>query len=369
VRATSVLAPLACSLICCGAVGVAPAAAFKTPKVRHLFVILLENQGYGATFGTPTADPYLAQTLPAEGALLENYYATGHESNDNYVSLVSGQPPNPENQSDCQSFNDFTGPGTRADGVEEGVGCVYPSNIANVGTQLSAHKLRWKAYMEDMGNIPSREAAACGHPAVNGIDHTQTAVAGDGYATRHDPFVYFRSIIDTPACSADVVPLTGFSNDLRKVSTTANLSYITPNLCNDGHDSPCADGSPGGLASADAWLQAWVPQILASPGYQKNGVLVITFDESSGPQSDSSVCCGEGPGPNTPLPGILGLGGGQVGAVVLSRWVRPGGTDVTPYNHYSLLASIEQIFGVGRLGYAATATPFGRDVFTNYRIR
>ena len=74
-----------------------------------MFVIVLENQSYASTFGDPAADPYLAQTLPAQGALLENYYATGHESNDNYISLVSGQPPNAENQADCQIFDDFIG--------------------------------------------------------------------------------------------------------------------------------------------------------------------------------------------------------------------------------------------------------------------
>ena len=72
-----------------------------------MFVIVLENEDYASTFGEPAADPYLAQTLPAEGALLEDYYATGHESNDNYISLVSGQPPNPDNQADCQVFDEF----------------------------------------------------------------------------------------------------------------------------------------------------------------------------------------------------------------------------------------------------------------------
>jgi phosphatidylinositol-3-phosphatase len=84
-----------------------PSTTFKLPPVRHVFVIVLENQGYAATFGNPAADPYLAQTLPAEGALLENYYATGHESNDNYVSLISGQPPNAQNQADCPRFDNF----------------------------------------------------------------------------------------------------------------------------------------------------------------------------------------------------------------------------------------------------------------------
>jgi hypothetical protein len=76
----------------------APAAGFQRPPIRHVFVIMLENENYATTFGDPSADPYLASTLPKEGALLTDYYATGHESNDNYISIVSGQPPNPENQ-------------------------------------------------------------------------------------------------------------------------------------------------------------------------------------------------------------------------------------------------------------------------------
>ena len=66
-----------------------------------MFVIVLENEGYSSTFGEPSSDPYLASTLPAQGALLENYYATGHESNDNYISLDLRPAAQPENQADC----------------------------------------------------------------------------------------------------------------------------------------------------------------------------------------------------------------------------------------------------------------------------
>ena len=62
---------------------------------------MLENNGYSATFGNPSADPYLATTLPSQGALLKNYYGIGHFSNDNYAGFISGQPPNSDNQFDC----------------------------------------------------------------------------------------------------------------------------------------------------------------------------------------------------------------------------------------------------------------------------
>jgi hypothetical protein len=112
----------------------AHAKPFKLPKVRHVFVIVLENEDYASTFGEPSADPYLARTLPSEGALLSEYFATGHESNDNYIALVSGQPPNPENQADCQLYDNLTAASEESDGVEAGIGCVYPANVANIGT-------------------------------------------------------------------------------------------------------------------------------------------------------------------------------------------------------------------------------------------
>ena len=92
---------------------------------------------------------------------------------------------------------------------------------------------------------------------------------------------------------------------------------------------------------------------------------MITFDESDGPTSDSSACCGEGAAPNAPLPGITGLGGGRTGALVLSRFTAPGTWSTTPYNHYSLLASIEDLFHLPYLGYAGTPGlyRFGTDVF------
>jgi hypothetical protein len=247
-----------------------------------------------------------------------------------------------------------------------GQGCVYPASVQTVADQLSAAGLTWKAYMEDMANSPT-DSATCRHPALNSVDPTQSARPGDQYAARHNPFVYFHSIIDSPSCALRDVPLTALDGDLAAAATTANLTYITPNLCHDGHDSPCVDGEPGGLASADAFLSAWVPKILASPAFKADGLLVVTFDESDSPQSDASACCGEGPGPNSPLPGIVGQGGGRVGAVLVSRWIKPNSLNDTPYNHYALLGSIEDLFGLPHLGYADTVPyRFARDVFNQY---
>jgi phosphatidylinositol-3-phosphatase len=355
--------------------------AFKPPKIRHVFVIVLENQGYAATFGTPAADPYLAQALPAQGALLENYYATGHASNDNYISMVSGQPPNAQNQGDCPAFDNLTGAAMLSNGVETGTGCVYPADVPNIGTQLTARSLTWKAYQEDMGNAPNRETAACGHPAVGSTDETQKAVSGDGYATRHDPFVYFHAVIDEPAyCDKHVVALgsptgamppaalrgeTGLATDLATAARTPRFSFITPNLCNDGHDYPCTSQPSGAsaLADIDSFLETWVPKITSSPAYRQNGLLEIVFDEAA--NSETAACCEEMPGPGSPSPGITGPGGGRVGAVLLSPFIKPGTVTSIPYNHYSGLASWESLLGLPRIAYAASAPRvFGSDIFT-----
>ncbi len=361
------------------------AATFKLPPIKHVWNIVLENEDYASTFGTPSADPYLAITLPSQGALLEDYYGIGHESNDNYIALVSGQPPNPDNQGDCQVFSTFV-PATVTNGIEDGVGCVYPTSIENIGNQLTAKGLSWKAYEQDMGNVATRESAACGHPTLDSRDGTQDAVEGDGYATRHDPFVYFESVINNQAyCNDHVVAMgtttgaipstalpgeTGLASDLKSLSTTPSYSFITPNLCNDGHDYPCTNqtGGASALAEIDTFLETWVPLIEASPAYKRGGLIEITFDESDGAQSDSSACCNETPGPASPLPGIAGPGGGRVGAVLLSPYIKPGTLSATPYNHYSTLATDEEIFGLSRLGDAATVPgTFGADVFTNAR--
>jgi hypothetical protein len=187
---------------------------------------------------------------------------------------------------------------------------------------------------------------------------------GDQYAARHNPFVYFHSIIDSPACAANDVPLERLTTDLSRPRTTPSYAMVVPDLCEDGHDEPCVDGRPGGLVSADAFLRTWVPKILGSKGFADNGLLMVTFDEA---EDDSSACCDEPTGPNTLANGAEsgGPGGGRIGAVLISRFIRAGTVNDTPYNHYSLLRSVEDLFGLGHLGYAAQdgLKPFGTDVY------
>ena len=176
-------------------------AAIGKQQIKHVFVITLENKGYQETFGPNSPAPYLSKKLTARGELLTNYYGIGHESLDNYIAMVSGQAPNSETQGDCQIYSNFE-PQTNigAGGQAIGQGCVYPKEVKTVADQLDAKGLTWKGYMQDMGNDPSRESATCGHPALNTRDNTQRAEKGDQYATRHNPFVYFHSIIDSRKC-------------------------------------------------------------------------------------------------------------------------------------------------------------------------
>jgi hypothetical protein len=347
------------------------AAARPLPQVGHVFVLLLENQAYAETFGMHSGAPYLAHDLPAQGALLRRYYAIGHSSLDNYIALVSGQAPNRQTQLDCVIYSDFRLTQSTLDehGQALGSGCIYPTRVPSLPDQLEAAHLTWKGYMEDMGADPHRESASCGHAPVGARDPLLEATPRDKYASKHNPFIYFHAIIDSSErCSAHVVNLSVLEQDLQHLQSTPAYTFITPNLCNDGHDPRCKDGSPGGPAAIDLFLRRWVPLITGSEAFRKDGLLIITFDESDGRGADGvSACCGERPLRGADLaPGFLGPGGGRIGAVLLSPFIRPGTVSDVPYNHYSLLRSVEDLFGLTHLGYAAEPglAPFGPDVFT-----
>ena len=244
---------------------------------------------------------------------------------------------------------------------------MYPATVKTVADQLEAERLSWKGYMEDMGDDPVRDGATtCAHPAIGTPDRTQQASAVDQYATRHNPFVYFHSVIDRSACAARDVALARLAPDLASAATTPNLSFITPDLCHDGHDATCADGGPGGLPAADAFLRTWVPahhRLARVPARRR-----CSSSPSMKRARTRTACCDEQPGPNTPAPGgqSAGPGGGRTGAVLLSPLITARDDHQRPYNHYSLLRSIEDAFGLAHLGYAAAPglRSFGTDVFT-----
>ena len=368
---TLVLACAACLLAGAGS------ASAALPPIKHVWVVVLENNNFDDSFGAQSQAPYLARTLTAQGELLAQYYGTQHESAGDYLAMISGQTANSQTQSDCQFFIEML-PGTIGpDGQALGQGCVFPGTVSTIANQLTDKGLTWKGYMEDMGNSAT-EPKTCRHPALNARDGTQSAREGDQYAVRHNPFVYFHSIIDLPMCAANDVPLTELPKDLASVETTPNYALISPNLCNDAHDpdpttsngkTTCVDGTPGQLVAADKWLREWVPKILGSPAFQQDGLLMVVFDEAEAksPGGDSRNVPNAPVGPNSPDPGgrLPGPGGGLVGAVLLSRFVEPGSVNNTPYNHFSQLKSFEDLFGLEHLAFAARPefTAFGDDVY------
>ncbi|HEX3976338.1 MAG TPA: alkaline phosphatase family protein [Solirubrobacteraceae bacterium] len=98
-------------------------------------------------------------------------------------------------------------------------------------------------------------------------------------------------------------------------------------------------------------------------GCVEDGLLMVIFDEAAG--GDSSSCCGEIPGPAAPEPGGTGTGGGRTGAVILSPCTAPGTITHTAYDHYTMLGSVENIFGLSHLGYAGLphSVSFGTDIY------
>jgi hypothetical protein len=250
---------------------------------------------------------------------------------------------------------------------------VYPRATRTLAGQLQAKHLGWRAYVQGLDE-PGAAQGACGHPALGAADPSAAsppAASAGSYATFRNPFVYFHSLTDTPACAANDVGLDKLGSDLAG-ARAPSFAYVVPDRCDDGNPTPCAPGKPGGMAPADSFLQRVVPKILASRAYKHGGLLVITVDEapSSGEFADSSSCCGQPRFPNLPPPAgasasISPSGGGQVGALLISPFVKGGGTDQGTYNHFSLLRTVEDLFGLPRLGYAggAEVSSFSASLF------
>lgn len=336
-------------------------ASTKLPAIKHVFLVMLDEVPYAESFGPEGKSRYLSHTLEAKGELLERYYAVAHQQLPDGIALISGQGPTEQTASDCPTYAEISPAGKAAEEQVTGSGCVYPAAVKTIASQLSGTHLTWKAYVQAIGNGGSEASSACYHPQLGAADPTAalgqptTALTGGvASATFSDPFVYFRSITDSSACATDVVGLDDLAGDLHSASRTPNLSYIAPDLCDDGISRPCAAGKPDGMTAAEAFLRQVVPEILASKAYQQNGLLLITVDQapSSGEYADSSSCCDQPQFPN--LHGsAASAGGGEVGALLLSPFIKGGKISQQTYNDFSMLRTIEDIFGLEHLGYAA----------------
>jgi hypothetical protein len=336
--------------------------ATKLPAIKHVFVIMLSNEPYASVFGPASTAPYLSHTLERRGELLVRYYAVAHQQLANEIALLSGQGPTPATASNCPVYSDLAPASAAGEGQVTGEGCVYPASTETLPGQLSAKHLTARAYVQGIGEA-GVTTPACAHPAIGQADTSgEGAAATQAYATFRNPFVYFHELIDSPACAADDVGLASLDGDLSSAKRTPSFSYIVPDRCHDASPGPCPGGGTGGLPAANTLLEQIVPKILASQAYKHGGLLVITTDQapSSGEYADSSSCCGQPRFPSLPDPAgsaaaLPPEGGGQVGALLLSPFVKRGANNQESFNDFSLLRTFEDLFGVKHLGYAAGA--------------
>ncbi|MDP9149530.1 MAG: alkaline phosphatase family protein [Myxococcota bacterium] len=257
----------------------APANASAAPFLRTVFVLVMENKNLVQLRGNPAA-PF-TNSLFTKAAWTEQYFnpPRNHPSEPNYVWLEAG---------DSLAIPDDSDPAFNARDT--------PDHLVDY---LQRAGISWKAYEED----------------ISGTTCPLTPVAQ--YGPKHDPFVFFKDVTgqnnpNDPYCIQHIRPFTEFAADLKDY-TVARYNFITPNLCNDMHS--CAP------QIGDAWLQATVSMIMASPAYLNGGVLFVTWDEADG---------GDGPIP----------------FFVLSTTAKPGYSNSIHYDHSSLLKTVQEIFGV-----------------------
>ena len=306
-------------------------------KIKHVWLIILENKSYDATFTGLNNNTYLWKTLPAQGVLLKNYYGTGHFSQDNYISMVSGQATLSDVQSDCPFYDQITGSVDTSGNLHRNPnfgqlvsaqgpnaapitnGCVYPASVKTMFDQFDMANVSWKGYAQDLGNPDASGPAHSAGPQYCGAPYATPGATGstaqpspgsanatDQYVPKHFPFPWFDSLLTSGKdCDAAHIanlfdPAGGLYHDLQSKATTPAFSWITPNNCSDAHDAVChgnnlsggfADPNTpnppvnytGGLYASDLFLEHVVPEIEASPAFRDGGLIDVTFDEAFPP--------------------------------------------------------------------------------------
>jgi acid phosphatase len=274
--------------------GTARAARDGVPAFHHVFVVVMENLDYATALETPGLD-HLANSW----ALATSYYGASHPSLPNYLALTGGSTFGVT--SDC-------------------VTCYV--DAANLFSQLSSAHLSFDAYLE---GVPG----ACYLAPWGGND----------YASKHNPFRYYDDVRASPRLCSHLRPYGELAPLLRGSSASVpDYVWVTPNLCDDGHDCP--------PSTAAAWLSKFVSEVTASAAWKDHGVLFVTWDESDG--DDSAVVA----------PGRIAAsgGGGHVMTLVIAPGLRRGLRVGVAYNHYSLLATVEDAFGLTLLQKAQDTT-------------
>lgn len=313
----------------------------------HVFIIMMENTGYAQILHNPNTR-YI-QRLASTYGLATNYFGVTHASLPNYLAATSG--------STWGSNSDDTNQRPLLDHT-------------NIVDQLESAGVSWKAYMEGLPYPGFLGSAA---------DYTAKPHSADNalYLLKHDPFLMYPDVANDPTRAKNVVPLTELKGDLAS-GNVPQFAWITPDICNDMHgmSGPACPYPSTGVGPSvqqyklgDAFLKLWVGRIMASPAWTGNSTIFITWDEGSysnvgpnyGPQSDAG-CCDSPILPNPPvnpanvsggdLVGGKRFGGGRVVTIVIAREGARHYTNSVPYNHYSLLATVEDNFGLSLLGNA-----------------
>ena len=315
------------------------------PRFSHIVVLTEENENESSTFASTSPATFLNSQV-ANGVFLPNYYGTGHVSLDNYLAMVSGQPGNGLSNTDCLTVSLWTC-AQAASAFNSGI---------NLGDQLETAGLSWRSYMDGTPTACFHAPYIVGDPTPDPYQGNSTQPPAYNYADRHNPFIYFTDFIGNQArCEAHQRPYSELSAALTDDSTWTDttlpaFSFITPDTCHDGHDSPCAGQTIGGLSAMDAWLQTELPPLLHYLE-SHNGLLVINFDEGNPGSPEPNLCstCASGGA------------GGRTGALLLGAHLRIGTTVDAGYDHYSLLRTIEDSFSIadhlGLAGQSESMTP------------
>ncbi len=284
----------------------APPATAKVPLFQHVFVVVEENQTYGQVIGNTADMPYL-NSLAAKYGLATNYFANAHPSINNYFYLTAGRK------------------GTKPSFVGE-TADLYPFDVdgPNVASILSAQGKSWKSYAEDLPRA-----------GYIGGNH------GD-YVKRHNPFAYFETVRSSKQQRANIVPFSQLKSDLEH-NHLPDYGFIVPNIYDDAHNDPVTKGGAhcgdhAALQRADKWLRDNVGPLIDSADFQKDGLLVITFDEAcaSGAGADSRF--------NPKKPSTKG--GGQVATLLVSPRIAAGTRSDRLYHHESVARLALEALGV-----------------------
>ena len=285
------------------------------PRYDHVFLVVMENEGYNQMAGNPYAP--ILNALANDYGVATDYRGVADPSEPNYVAMLGGSAFG------ISSDDPYWFPGQTV-------------NAANLMSQLEGIGKTWRGYFESMPYPGYR--GYCYPDKCNGIPDADTQ-----YVSKHNGIVNFANM-QTPSEFGKMYPLTQLSADLSS-GTLSNFSYIVPNECNDMHGAPpwCVDSSNIDtvqqsrlIAQGDKFVGEIVSQITSSSIWQKgNNAIVITFDEGNNATS-------------------------RVLTVVVTSHGPRRFQDNTAYSHYSLLASLQQTFGVGCLLNSCTANPMAK---------